>query len=280
MVSYSARSVRALAFLKSNYNDVEIFVEDCGNHNMWLTLIRKMLPSNTRLTSVNALGGRGAVLEACRLDQQADGRRKLYIIDGDFDYLNGIKKERLRYLYRVRAYCIENILISEPAVINIGMGLKPTLGAADCALKFGFDSWFLQVTTTLLPLFIVYAIVMKRAPKFQTIKYNVSNLYIQGSKGVDICPIKTRHRILSLSRQLRGEIGLSDFRNERKEIAERLKKLAIDEVISGKDYLLPVLHRRLSAVFGYRGDVEQLKVRLSEGWIPNERAFARRVGRL
>lgn len=37
---YSPRAARALARLKSPYNDIEIFVEDTVNANMWLELIR------------------------------------------------------------------------------------------------------------------------------------------------------------------------------------------------------------------------------------------------
>jgi hypothetical protein len=123
---YSPRAAKALAFLKRHYNDVDIFVEDTGNHNMWLLFLRKMLPSSVHLESVNALGGRDRVIEACRLDQSDTGRRKLYIIDGDFDLLLGRKKPRLRFLHRLKAYCIENLLITEKAIVQIGMICKPT----------------------------------------------------------------------------------------------------------------------------------------------------------
>jgi thiamine pyrophosphate-dependent acetolactate synthase large subunit-like protein len=64
VVSYSPRAARALSFLKRPFNDVDIFVEDTGNHNMWLALIRRILPNGLRLASVNLLGGRASVVEA------------------------------------------------------------------------------------------------------------------------------------------------------------------------------------------------------------------------
>ena len=36
VISYSIRAASAMAYLKRPYNDVDIFVEDTGNHSMWL----------------------------------------------------------------------------------------------------------------------------------------------------------------------------------------------------------------------------------------------------
>ena len=58
MVSYTARAAKALGYLKRRYNDIEVFVEDASNHNMWMRVIQKIVPSTVRLSSINMLGGR------------------------------------------------------------------------------------------------------------------------------------------------------------------------------------------------------------------------------
>ena len=126
MIRYSHTAAKALAYLKRPYNDIDIFVEDTGNHNMWLTIVRNVVPREFKITSVNLLGGRESVIAACKRDQINDGRRKLYIIDGDFDFILGKKKPALKYLYRIRGYCIENLLINEVAAISVGLFYKPT----------------------------------------------------------------------------------------------------------------------------------------------------------
>jgi hypothetical protein len=84
---YSPRAVRAIGFLKAAYNDFEIYVEDKTCHNMWLNLIRRCLPPDVRLRSINQVGDRVSVIAACRHDQTNSGRSRLYIIDGDLDQL-------------------------------------------------------------------------------------------------------------------------------------------------------------------------------------------------
>ena len=55
MIRYSPKAAKALGFLKTAYNDVEIYVEDETCHHMYLLLFRKILPPWIRLTSVNQL---------------------------------------------------------------------------------------------------------------------------------------------------------------------------------------------------------------------------------
>ena len=86
-VVYPAKSAPAIGYLKRSSNDVEIFVEDTANPNMWVKLLKKYLPSSIRLNSVTPLGGRKNVLDACKEDQAIDDRKKLYIIDGDLDLI-------------------------------------------------------------------------------------------------------------------------------------------------------------------------------------------------
>lgn len=96
--TYPPRAAKALGHLKANNNDIEIFVEDKSSPNLWLKLIRKYLPRDIRLSSVTVLGCRDNVIRACRADQIWDNRKKLYIIDGDLDLLQGRRKPRLRHL--------------------------------------------------------------------------------------------------------------------------------------------------------------------------------------
>lgn len=111
MVRYSANSVAALAFLKRPYNDVDIFVEDTTNPNMWLYIARRLLPRGTFITSVNAIGGWREVVNACKLSGRQPERRCLYIIDGDLRLLQNKRAPRLKNLYQLGSYCVENLII-------------------------------------------------------------------------------------------------------------------------------------------------------------------------
>jgi hypothetical protein len=168
LIKCPVRAVRALGFLKASYNDVEIYVEDMTIQNMYVFIFRKLLGDDVNFTSVTPVGDRERVLEACKLDQVIDGRKKLYVIDGDFDHLLRRPKPRLRYLYRLRAYCIENILLDEGAVVNVGVEDDTNATEQEISSRLKLDSWISELVRMLLPLFIAYAAARELQPSLQT----------------------------------------------------------------------------------------------------------------
>jgi hypothetical protein len=281
VVSYSPRAAKALALLKRHYNDVDIFVEDTGNHNMWLIIARKLLPRSAKIQSVNMLGGRDVVLAACRLDQRDTKRRKLYIIDGDFDFIYGKPKPRLKYLYRLRAYCIENLLISEDAFVQMGLELNPMMDEAQIAGKFDIQGSLREIERELRRLFMTYAVVHKLCPSVQTVGYSVHKLLKAESAGATIDRRKVAIRIIALYRAAISAVGGAAVRSTKAAIAARFAQLPLKLVASGKDYVLPPLWMSFRARCGYRGSLEQLKVALARSF--DSRAdpyFARRMAML
>jgi hypothetical protein len=258
-----------------------VFVEDSGNHNMWLTLLRAVLPPGMKLASVNLLGGHNKVVEACRLDQGHTGRPKLYIIDGNFDHVLGIAKPRLLYLYRLRAYCLENLLIHESAVIAIGLAWQPKKTEAQLSARFDFKGWKRRTVQRLLPLFVAYGIARKLEPSIQTVGYPVQRLFIDTPDGPEVCPRKARSRIWEVMRAVKAAVGLGALRAAKQDIRLRVRRISEEQAISGKDYLLPLLHLRLCKVFGFKGGHEQLKVALAAAWDRHREPWlARRIDAL
>lgn len=265
MIKYSSKAAQALAYLKRPINDIDIFVEDTGNHNMWLNLIRKFLPNGVKLSSVNLLGGRNNVVDACKLDQIDNGRKKLYIIDGDFDFLHGVKKKKLRHLYRLKAYCIENLLVNEHAMLRISVGLQPTLNENQIINIFNYEKWYADLVKHLVPLFTAYAVARKLTPSVQTVQFSVAGLYTQTTSGPDLDGRKVRARIRALYRLMLAHTDRNSIFSERQTIQNRINILNSDQVISGKDYILPVFWIRLKALMSYKGTFEQLKAQLADG---------------
>jgi hypothetical protein len=99
-----------------------------------------MLPNGLRLKSINQLGGRDRVTKACELDQDpTDSRKRLYIVDADFDFVLGTGRRRLRYFCRLNAYCIENLLIDEEAVLSAALTMQPSLDELTLRRLFRFQ---------------------------------------------------------------------------------------------------------------------------------------------
>lgn len=125
MIRYSPRSACAIGHLKRYYNDIEVFVEDTTIRNVWFELIKNMLPHGVKLQSINQLGGRRAVIQACRNDQKESDRKRIYIIDADFDRIRGYRETRLKHLHQLNVYCVENLLLSEEAFSGLASALSP-----------------------------------------------------------------------------------------------------------------------------------------------------------
>jgi hypothetical protein len=266
VVSYSPRAAKALGLLKSPYNDVEIFVEDTGNHNMWLNICRALLPETVRLSSVNLLGGRDAVVAACRLDQDSDGRRKLYIIDGDFDFLLNKRKPRLKFLHRLQAYCVENLLFSENALVQIGLESRPTWTEATVSAALAFDKIVEELDNHIKPLFVLYASVFKEARRVKTVKHPVNTLYIAGENGPRFCKNKIRARAIGILLRASRLVEPSVLRARFNMVKNASATININKAVSGKDYILPFVLAKFKACCGYNGGPEQFKVALSRSF--------------
>lgn len=268
MISYSARAARALGFLKRSVNDIEIYVEDTANHAMWLKIIQRVIPPHKKIRSVTQLGGKRAVLSACSLDQRRRKARRLYIIDGDYDVFNGNSPPDLKYLYRIDSYCIENVLVSEEALADLCLSLKPNLKVDAILSALAFERWMQSTVGRLHSLFALYALAFTRAPSLSTIGQPVSSLYNNNRRTVEIDKTLALQRMIALSKLIRTEIGRDEFRREMRHVRARLKITQAEKVVSGKDYILPMLYIHMRKLFGYKQTLETFKVQLAERWNP------------
>lgn len=278
MVHYSPKAARAIGFLKKFYNDIEIFVEDTSSPNIHVFIYQRILAGRVRLTSVTALNGWKGVIDACKLDQSNDGRKKLYIIDGDLDLIAGKPKSKLRHLYRLQCYCVENMLLSEEAILRICMESDPRVGAQQAAQHLKFAAWLEQIRADLIALFVAYGIAHLKTPTLSTISFSIFRMCDVTSTGPIIRPRKVSQRIRGLYRQMIHEVALNVLVSARKVISGKLHGSSTDiRFISGK-YLIALLHPKLHRGFGYRGRADQLATRLALDFDPKvEPLLARRL---
>jgi hypothetical protein len=274
MVRYSVRAAKALGFLKKAYNDIEIFVEDRTCHHMYVLFFRTILPGGVRLTSVNQVGDRRSVMEACRRDQVEDGRKKLYLIDGDFDHYHRRHRPRLRYLYRLRGYCIENILINERAAVAVAAQADTNTPEATIIARLDFRNWIARVMQKLRSLFVVYAVAEGLRAGIATVSFSVARLLQRRS----LSEKKIARRIRTVARAVCKVRGFNVYKKERQRIEANLRDLRItfDRLIPGKDYLLPLLKARIQDLFRYRGNADQLRTQLAANYDPDLEPWLRR----
>jgi Protein of unknown function (DUF4435) len=278
MIKYSPRSARAIGLLKAFYNDIEIFVEDNASPNMHLLICRSILGNATRLESVNSLGGKDAVLEACRLDQAADTRKRLYVIDGDLDLILGRAKPRLSHLYRLRAYCVENLLLSQAAVEAVCLQSAPRLQPFQVRAMLDFNTWLASIAKELVPLFITYGIARLIQPTIQTVGVSVHQLCVQQHGCPTLNRVKVFSRIRTVFRQIVVQASSIKIKTARLKIEANCGGGVSDlRYVSGRDHILPLLYHRLRSEFGFRGTTEQLKVQLAAQYNSSAEPFYART---
>ena len=255
---------------------LEIFI---AMFNQPLFVLKGILGQGVKIASINQLGGKSEVLKACRLDQSDDGRKKLYIIDGDLDLLTGAPKPRLKYLYRLRAYCFENLIITNRSILELGSETEPNTPPDQLEQRLDFPHWISTTTRGLLSLFILYGVARRLSPTVQTIGFNVHQLCTSTAHGLVLSNEKVRSRMRSLIRKVLQHSNLVSVRAVRKEVQLRASRYNPREyVISGKDYLFPLLRAKLRSEVNCREASDNIKVRLARHYdVAREPFLARRL---
>lgn len=261
--SYSPRAAIALGHLKSAKNDIDIYVEDKANPNMWIQYIRNIIPAHCNIDSVSVLGSRENVLAACKVDQDWRGRARLYVIDGDFDILFKNPKPRLRHLYRLRAYCVENYFLNQRALLYVTTVADPRCSEQEARIRVAFDDWLKTNEGILLELFMCYGIVQRIDGSIQTVAFSVHRLLKDPNATIDLCPTKVRARIFGLYREIAKKNGIDVVRKRYHELRESLAAFSAMDVVSAKDYIFPLIYKKIKSNFQLSISAESFKVMLA-----------------
>jgi hypothetical protein len=266
MISYSEKARVGYARLYRPYNDIDVYVEDTTCRAMYEHFINRVLRGKARITRILQLGNRARVVAACTADQGNDKRPRLYIIDGDLERLRGKRPPRLKRLYRLRAYAFENLLLDEDAVVEVLRDSLSNLDKHAIRATLRFDELEAEAQGPLFRVFIVYSIIFNLNLPINTISYNVHRLASLDADRVprvsqSLVRQRLRDLLLAIFQVHSRERYLRELRKVRKRISFRHLH-GLSEV-SGKSYILPLLHERCVRLGRYRDSPDSLRARLA-----------------
>lgn len=264
---YNLKSKLGVSYLQRKWNDIEVFVEDKKCSNMWINVINKVLKNVAKIQTVVQLGGKHEVIKMCNEDNDFS-YPKIYIIDGDFDFIfnNSTKYKRL---FQLNVYCIENLLFSENAILEIIFRLKSNTNIPKKELKNdlnflsickhikeNWNEWY--ILALLLKHYNMCNIRIKTVP-------NSTDFTIIEKKKIFFNTKKIKDSLDELKENIQKEICNSDFEKKFNTIHGILikKKIDILQVISGKECLMPFIFLILKIKYRYRDDMDSLKVELA-----------------
>lgn len=268
MIYYSAKSKDAYSFLYRPYNDIDIYIEDTLSRRMYEILINKILNGKAKVNRIFQIGGKPAVISKCREIQSDKSRRRLYLIDGDLDLLAGLKPPKLKYLYQLKVYCIENIIISVNSILEAATDIDTNSKLSIIKNKLKIELFLNETISRLIPLFKIYAISHYLGSRETTVSYKVHRLCIERKlksrrTSKYISSNKVNNRIDNIRTVLKANFSNSEIKRATNKVSREVAKINMNGIISGKDYLLPLIYHKLQQKIKIKEDIEQLKVKMA-----------------
>lgn len=260
MLKWPQRATRAIVQLFRPLQDIDIYVEDAGSERFYGELFKRIAPDELRIKRVFPLHGRANVLAQAQLHDCAK-RPALFLIDGDFEWVRG--EPSPPNVYRLESYCIENLLISEHAAVQL-IFEEGVLSKPESSEALDFASWQKSLQP-LVELFTVYAALNAIDPSTATVSIGLGGLLSPAAKGKppELDPVKTEARIVAQKQRLSKLMGEAKSVQFLATIRARVTTLPVHlYIVSGKDFLLPLFHFKLKSC-GCGLTVKSLRMRLA-----------------
>ena len=246
MIQWPQRAIAAVRKLFEPLQDVDVYVEDAGDEVFYSQLLRRITDGDEPVVRVFAKGSRTNVIEAAK-NHPPDGRRAVYVIDGDLEWVLNHPAPGVDRVFRLPAYCIENLLVSEGPAVRLVVE-EGILSEMDASHRLGFANWVSQVERPLVELFAAFAVAREYIPTVPTVSLGVGRFFFPAAKGtpstLDATKVAlARDQVLSAA----GAVaGLEKVKQVYSEVLTRslALKFPLDSV-SGKDFVLPLLNIHL-----------------------------------
>jgi len=260
----SARANSAKSIFFEEVNDIDIYIEDTahGYAKLFTKIFNRIFDGKYRISKVFPLGGRMAVID----EHSKDGgkRPSLYIIDGDLWLLHGDTIASQKGLYKLPTYCIENILCDPQAISSILDEEDAEKDQEQIINEMKYGEWLSLNEELLFLLFIEYAVSMKINPTEKTVSLKVSDL-VSGKIG-EVDPIKINNRINAIKSKTIDASDNEVYDSTRLKIISDFEQsgLAKLDIVSGKDYLFPLLKTRAKSIVKTKLSDLNFKMRLAK----------------
>lgn len=234
-----------------------------GVKKFYKEIFSRVFEGKYRIDTVFPLGDKPTVIMECSKNQQVDGRRRIYIVDGDLDLLTG-NNPILKRLYVLKRYNIENYLIDENAIIAILDEEDLEKSADDIKTDFDFSNWIKENEEPLFELFVIYAIAKEFCPDLNTVSYKITQLVSSSTGVIDIDKVKDRKN--SIEKEILKIFSKEDLNDHKKRILKRVNSSNTRKIhyISGKDFLFPLLLAKMKLITYLRPDKKVIQLRLAK----------------
>lgn len=237
MLEFSEESKRLVSTFLTYRNDVDIYTEDeLKDKEFYKVLFMRLLDREIKINDITPLGSRDTVIERCK-NEPENGRKKIFIIDGDVTFIHGKDVPTLKNLFVLDAYCIENYVIDKDSVVNFIYLNCAKKAKEEIIEDVQFEAWLGGYAKKLVDLFIHFGIIDligQRFTLYNAHKFHVKDAYSEELVEKEIEEMKSKI-LTSLDQEEYNSI-LEDLRARWDNSVSTLLS-----IVSGKDYLIPIL---------------------------------------
>lgn len=262
--SIIGKSAKSVFF--EDVNDIDIYIEDTafGYEKLFSLLFSRVFENKYKVEKVFSLGGRKAVIEQYKSQKNSIIRPSLFVIDGDLFILTGDSEQNQKGLYKFPFYCVENILIDHVAIHNLLDDEEPVKSKDNLIEELNFTDWIKQNELKLFWLFVEYAITFKVNPEEVTVAYEVKKLVSSNNGYID--ETKLENRIKYLRDMSVAKVGIEGYQKNKNLVLINFENSSVNklDVVSGKDYLFPLIKTRFKSVVKTQMPDINFKLRLAK----------------
>lgn len=269
MLKYKDNILPTIARFFRHKNDVDIYIEDVNDDEFYLTLFKRIADKNNfKIGKLIPLGNRKSVIDACLSDQNDRQRSRLYVIDGDLFLIFDNNPKGIRNLHVHDAYCIENYLLDESAIVEI-LHDGFVIPKEEIIKQFTFDNFLKRISKPLIELFLHYGIVFEICLPIKTVSNGVGVFCHQVKNVTVLSDEKINQKIEELKIEILKNITEEEYSEK---IYQLRQKWNYDietllKIVSAKDYTLPLTHLRFTKIntkSGFKITRESLRLRLAK----------------
>lgn len=255
MIKFGIESLKSVSKFFSYRNDIDIFTEDKeADKEFYKALFKNLLGDKIIINDVSPLGCKANVIKAYKTQDKKDGRKKIFIVDGDLDLLNSIRLSE-NNLISLDSYCIENYLIEENGITQLLYFNSGKHSIENIRSKLNFHKWLNFNAIVLTELFVNFAIfkIIGGGPKLLTAHHFLTTYRKQTILDKNKVKLYTLQVYTEITTFLESS-GLTNIEANKfyyecyNEINNNWKQNhhTYLQVVSAKNYILPLLQFRIN----------------------------------
>lgn len=230
------------------FNDVSFYIEDEDQENFYHKILCKLFP-NLQIEKIFPLNGKKNVIDDCM--SNIGNKKKIYIVDKDFDDIIG-KKENISNLFYLNRYSIENYLIEETSLLEYIISEKPKLKRTNVKRKLNITKIIETIKLSIKQIIHLFLLVQKKCNSLKNISlsyerffdFNNGNFLIKQTQ-VDAYIASIKNELAIIDKRLKFEV--------------QLKKIIKEHNLSSNDccinhypgkFIIKMLKQTLESMFG------------------------------